>query len=324
MRWATLGIAVSACSSGSSGSGGAGQPDASSLSLAQFCEEFTDANAALLSRCLGGEANTWAMEVPPQYSCASLESAVKAGRVTYASAEAAACIAAYPSLSCSDFLIGPSVCSAPLSGTAESGAACFADGDCSGSNYCKGVGNGNSACQGKCAPLLAAGSACTMTEECVVGYTCSGEPPNLTCISERHPIASLGGSCAPVAPTGPAILCGPGLRCNRQTLTCATTANEGDACTPGEGMCVTFTYCDSSSKSCRPDPGSGGMCGSTPAGELMTCLPGLYCKLPSDISPIGTCVPLGGPGAACSGNFECASDSCDSQTGECSTPCTEE
>jgi len=316
-------LLVAACSSNSTSVGPA---DGASMSLGDFCAGFMTATAQLLSRCLGGAESTWAAELTAQFSCSSLAAAVAAGRVVYDPMEASACLAGYPILSCTDLLVGPPVCAAPLGGTVANGGTCLADGDCKGASYCSGVGNGNASCQGKCAPFIAAGQSCLSTEECATGYTCGGIPGSLTCISDRHPLANIGASCGAVAPTMPSIECAPGLSCHLATFVCATTVEEGGVCTAGEGLCETFTYCDSSSHTCKSDPGEGGVCGSAPSGELMRCLPGLYCKLPTDTSPTGTCATLGAGGAACTGDFECASDSCSSQstTGTCSTPCTQE
>jgi|SRR5580658_1697137 hypothetical protein len=317
-------LLIAACSSNSTSPG---PPDGASMSLGDFCAGFMTATAQSLSRCLGGAESTWTMEISAQFSCSSLAAAVAAGRVTYDPMEAGACLAAYPTLSCSDLLVGPTVCAAPLGGTVANGGACLADGDCKGASYCSGVGHGNASCQGKCAPYIAAGQPCLSTQECAVGFTCGGVPGSLTCISDRHPLANPGASCAaPASPNMPSIQCAPGLSCQLPSFACATTVQEGGACTPGERLCEFFTYCDSATQKCKSDSGEGGVCGSAPSGELMNCLPGLYCKLPSKTSPTGTCATLGAGGAACMGDFECASNSCSSQstTGTCSAPCTQE
>jgi Dickkopf N-terminal cysteine-rich region len=295
------------------------------MTLGAFCDAFMAANAAILSRCLGGDESLWASGIPAQYSCSALSAAVTAGRVLYDPTQAPACIGAYPELSCTDLLVGPTECDGPLAGTAKDGAACFGDGDCGGASYCGGIGHGQSACSGFCTPLLAAGATCTATQECAIGYTCGGAPM-LTCISDRHPLADEGKSCAPVMPTMPSIECAPGLSCSHATLTCAKTVEQGGACVPGEALCETFTYCDGASKTCKPYAGAGGTCGAATGGETMGCLPGFYCAMESPMSPTGACTALGKSGAPCTEGFECASASCGTPTnkGVCSTPCTEE
>ncbi len=333
----TVGLSLAACGShgaakdvdaGTKSPASDAPVDAPPLTLSEFCDGFMTANARLLSRCLSGSVTTWAAEVPAQYACPSLLAAEAAGRVTYDPTDAAACLAAYASLSCSDVLVGPMICNAPLSGTAANGASCFSDGDCGGSDYCLGAGSGNSACTGKCTPLLAAGAPCTSPEECVLGYACGGNAGSTTCISDIHPLANEGASCAPVAATLPSIQCAPGLRCSHTTKTCETTVLQGGTCTPGEGLCETFTYCDTPTSSCKGPAGQGGPCGSQADGETMECQPGLFCNLTSATSLTGTCTPLGGAGAPCAGGGACVSGTCNDQGdaggGACSTPCTEE
>jgi hypothetical protein len=299
-------------------------PDASMapMTLSAFCSAFMTANSAILARCLGGAASVWATEVPAQYSCASLEAAVAAGRVTYDGSQAASCLDAYPTLSCSDLLVGPPACTGPLGGTIANAAACFTDGDCGGADYCSGAAHGTAACQGTCAPLLAAGAACSASEECVSGFTCGGNPSSPTCISDVHPLANKGESCAALPPTMPSIQCAPGLSCELHTTVCEPTVADGAACTPGQGLCETFTYCDPTTMTCKAYAGSGGVCGTTPAQETMGCLPQTWCKMQSPMDPTGVCSPLGGAQAACSGDYQCISGACVREA--CTAPCTEE
>jgi hypothetical protein len=319
-----VGFGVVACSSSSAKST---DKDASSpgdvtigpMSIAEFCNAFITANNTLFSRCLGGPVSTWALELPPQYSCASLEAAVAAGRVKYVASQAASCLEAYPSLSCSDLYLGPMECFGPLGGTAANGAACLTDGDCGGSSYCSVL---DGSCQGTCAAALAAGASCPVLDSCVPGYICGGDSSSMTCISNVHPLANEGHSCAPVAATMPSIQCASGLTCSPHTSMCTKAVPEGAACTPGDELCAMFSYCDSSTMTCKAWVGAGETCGPTAAGEHIECLPQLFCKMATPTSPTGTCEPLGGAGASCAGGYECASDSC-SPSG-CSTPCTQE
>lgn len=293
------------------------------MDIATFCGAFRNATDALLSRCVGGSEAIWGEYFPP---CSALEAAVSAGRVTYQPSKVSACLVAFPSLSCSDLLIGPNACFGPLGGTVANGGPCYADGDCRGDSYCSGVGPGKSSCVGKCAKLLPGGAACTEMDSCAAGYLCGGVPTSMTCVSDVHPLADEGDSCAPVAPTKPSIFCAPGLSCNRQNFRCAPTGKLGGACTPGDALCETFTYCDSKTSKCVSDPGVGEVCGVSPAGELMRCLPRLYCKLPTPTSATGSCASLGGKGAACSADEQCTSETCNNGTGggACSAPCTAE
>ena len=161
----------------------------------------------------------------------------------------------------------------------------------------------------------------------MLGYACGGQAGSTSCISDIHPLASQGESCAAVAPTMPSIQCAPGLRCSHATSTCETTVAQGGTCTPGEGLCETFTYCDTPTSSCKGPAKQGGMCGSEADGETMECLPGLFCNLSSTTSLTGTCAPLSGAGAPCAGGVACISGTCANvgdAGGTCTTPCTEE
>jgi hypothetical protein len=322
--WAsTLAVAAAACSSSSgptihpNGDGG----DGGTMSIDEFCSAFMTANDVLLNRCVGGAVATWAEELPAQYSCPSLEAAVAAGRVKYQASMADSCLNAFPTLTCADLFIGPMTCDGPLAGTVANGASCFGDGDCDGASYCKGSGYGQSSCDGKCAPLIAAGAACTPIEECAIGYTCGSTG---ICISDIHPLASEGQSCAILPPTKPQIQCGPGLTCNHESFLCGPTVAAGGACVPGEGLCETFNFCDATTRKCVADPSEGGTCGLSSMGEIMECLPHLYCNLPSAMSETGTCSPLGASGDACTGNYQCVSGFCPVATDTCSAPCTQE
>jgi hypothetical protein len=316
----TLAVGAGACSSSSSKTTPPGG-DAATMSVSEFCNAFMTANNVLLNRCVGGAEATWAEELPAEYACPSLEAAVAAGRVAYHASLAESCLNAFPTLSCADLFVGPMTCEGPLAGTVANGATCFGDGDCSVSSYCRGSGYGQSSCEGKCAPLLAPGAACTPIEECAIGYTCS---TNGICITDIHPLASEGQSCALLPPTKPSIQCGPGLSCNHASFLCGPTVQLGGACVPGEGLCETFTFCDATTRKCVPDPSAGGTCGLSSMGEIMECLPHLYCNLPSAMSETGTCSALGASGDACTGNYQCVSGFCAVATDTCTAPCTQE
>lgn len=317
------------------GSGtGTGPGGGGSMSVSDFCNALLSADAMLASQCFGGAASEYLSEENALQgsggACGALEAAVTAGRITYDSDTAAACLSAYTSLSCADLAQGmlePAACSSTIAGTVAKGGSCFGDDDCAGTaSYCD-ITSATS-CTGKCAPKIAAGGTCSNTGgggECVTGYSCSSSGTGAAKCTKTAATktAAKGASCAITA--GNVVECAMGLLCNAKTQVCDAPVAEGDACTPGDDTCVAFTYCDATSKTCTADPTTGGKCG-IPTGQMeyIDCLGGTYCKMTSG-SESGVCAAPGGTGATCEGGQGCIGTctmAAGATTGTCTAPCT--
>ncbi len=212
-----------------------------------------------------------------------------------------------------------------------SGESCSSGRDCSPPLACVG---------GTCAPALAENTPCSQDTECVPGlacrsgaclaveeacsdtWTCGG---NASCVATRarvcEPAAALGedcsyaedclsgafcdgGVCAPLpgsgAPCADGVLCADGLACALATGTCGDVPGEGDPCALGvlgpfvceEGLACLGDVCGAL-------PTEGQTCGS----GTNDCADGLGCEFKTDGSNV--CVPVSGPGAACSNDSQC-------------------
>jgi hypothetical protein len=298
------------------------------LTVSTFCTSLLVAEAEAASRCIGGPSALWSLELGNNASgtsaiCTELASAVTAGRVSYDSSQAAACISALGTVDCATFAAGtlPTECTATLAGTVAAGGACHSNADCTSPNVCTGLGGTTGSCTGTCTAMLAAGASCTVGgTPCTTGNTCGGSPA--TCTTSPTP-RNLGETC--IYDTGmmaAAPPCRVGLACDLSTFACVTPVALGATCEPGHGTCVTFSYCDPTSKTCKQDPEVGGKCGTLTGEDPIVCIGPSYCKLATG-STAGTCVALGAGGAACTSGDECASGAC-SAAGSCTAVCAEE
>ena len=310
----------------SSGSGSASTSSTSSgpETPGSFCTKIVAAEAALISKCLSGPVSAWNAQLSVASPCTELNAAVTAGRVTFDEGEAAGCLAAYAQISCAAASSpAPSACAATLTGTVAAGGTCYGSVDCSGDSYCQGLGGATSVCMGTCAAKLASGATCTAGEQCVTGFACDG-----TCkaIPAAPTPAAAGATCGYSSTTKTITTCATGLSCDALTLKCVATINQGSPCTPGAGICETFTDCDPTSKTCKPYPGVGGDCGQAAGQDFINCAAGTYCDVVSGTAA-GKCAALLGTSAACVFGVECASGACsgtDGGMGTCYAACTQE
>jgi len=320
---------------GGTGSGkgsGSGTGTSGGSSVSSFCTQLLAADAALLSKCLGGPVSAWEAEIGTSNACSQVVAAVSAGRVTFDSTQAAACIGAYSGASCTDFSAAtePAACTATLKGTVADKSTCYNDIDCGATSYCSGLGGASASCTGTCAPRLAAAATCTSSDKCVTGYSCSsGAGGAMTCTASTTATpAALGATCGYDSKTSTFVSCGAGLACSSKTSTCVTQVATGAACTPGAGVCEPFSACDPTTKKCAAYPAAGGKCGEAAGQDPVACAPGSYCQPATGTPLVGTCATLGASGAACSSGTQCASGSCakhgDGGAGTCAAACTQE
>jgi hypothetical protein len=245
---------------------------------------------------------------------------VSGNRVTFDESSAASCISAYPSLTCTSSTAVPMACSAALSGAVAVGSTCQSGIDCATGSYCKVTAA--SPCSGTCTTDIAAGATCGLGDVCVSGYECTGK---CTAIPAPTGPASAGGACGYNTSTKVLTSCADGLACDLGTKVCVAVVAQGGACSDGAGVCAPFTYCDPTTKTCKPDPGVGGDCGAAAGQDVIFCAPGTYCDVTTGTA--GKCATLLGTGAACKNAGQCASGFCtatDGGTGMCLAACTEE
>lgn len=249
---------------------------------------------------------------------------ILAGRVSYNGNNVKACFDALANATCDKTdesgRVLPVQCSGFTHGTIAGGAACMANADCI-SGYCSGstqqtcsgtcvgdtapsttpAGLGescsslNSCIAGlycdhttfKCAPLKAAGEACTQTDgsECAYGLGCAGtttrtckalplvnEPcpdgvcrdDGVHCVSGTTPTCKAYGLAGAVCTTSTD--CSPYFPCDFTTTSpymCKKPPSVGEACTTGNTRCFEeHSYCDSTTLRCTAGKADGATCTS--------------------------------------------------------------
>ena len=204
-----------------------------------------------------------------QQTCVNALSAKGTG-TTAATIEA--CVAAYPSYTCTAFYedAPPTAC-VPPAGTLATGAACGASAQCA-STYCA---TGAYAVCGTCQPLPVAGAACQVDADC---------GRNLSCTKAAGSTTMTMGVCTAWIASGGACLtgtstCAPGLACVGDDVTTKTM-----------GMCATQGA--TVNAACDADRKTAANC----SGDL-----GLICVPAAKTSGVGTCqaITLAMPGQPC-------------------------
>ncbi len=139
--------------------GAKGYDAPSPTTVAAFCPDQLGAEAEHLSVCTGGPAAAWYADLTAGDTCTKIEAAVTAGRVKFDSSQTHACLEAYATFTCADGTSQgePSACKAALGGTVAQNGKCYADIDCSGSDYCGGIDEATGTCSGKCTARIRQG-----------------------------------------------------------------------------------------------------------------------------------------------------------------------
>ena len=227
-------------------------------------------------------------------------------RVAFDSGAASRCLDTLQAATCGSFFggFGSADCLGAATGLVMPGDACTSDLECAG-GYCTSLDEG---CAGKCVVWPAPGAACTSLEGCGSTASCDGQ---------SH-------TCKARLPAGSACLasndCQSGLRCATDAMgmngKCATYGTAGAPCSPGAVACAGGFYCDTASKTCKPQRERGAACTG-----LSDCKSGLGCvgHLPQMPGSMGTCGPLLDAGQACvPGSVGCPGDMpCDPATRTC-------
>jgi hypothetical protein len=277
---------------------------------------------------------------------ASLQQAVASGKVTYDGTKMQACLDRLSGAGCKLFTEREfAECVAASDGTIAEGGDCNFDFECKSPAFCKV----DAACPGKCAPLQAAGAACTDDDQCQSGLICTGPgtcekpsaagqscqnasatpcEPGLLCFG-GDPQAGTPGTCKTIAELFSADLgatcnladgpyCKPGLSCAVESVSATEIVTKcvaagTSACTISyPDMCPTGQYCK------HPDQDFNGTCTPLP-GDGQPCVSDTcvaYTRCES-----GTCRSLQDNGGTCQENDTCYSEAC--VAGKCAadTPC---
>jgi hypothetical protein len=133
------------------------------------------------------------------------------------------------------------------------------------------------------------------------GFTANTQPSTSpTCNQVLVGKIAVGQSCDPLVTT--LNLCVAGAYCNGgATPACTTYLSDGASCAMG-GRCLSTSYCDDVSETCKARPKSGQACSASAicdsTGTKLVCLPSMVCG------------PPGAEKAACTSNEQCLSGNC--------------
>jgi hypothetical protein len=229
-----------------------------------------------------------------------LPDAVHARRVTFDGTRVAACADAIRAAGCDVALRRMSVLCDYSRGTVASGGDCALDAECDSGLFCKT----DAACPGTCTPLLAAGAACTRSDDCWDGLACLDA--TRTCTKP----AKEGAACG----SGTGAVCGPGLVCSGATSTAsgrcvrirdAFSGKEGAACNLRDSVlceaglsCAILGVNDAGTDfvmRCEK-PGKGPSCHYALPSE---CPEGEFCETIDATGTDGACKPLPAEGDPC-------------------------
>jgi hypothetical protein len=316
------GTAAAGGGAGSSGSAGVGGDSGSGggagttggipieevppLYAAALCTALESCFGALYDELGGGEdCNQLLEKTIANGDFQSLQQAVESGKVTYDGTKMQACLDKLASSSCkvaSDR--EHAECIAAADGTVEQGGDCNFDFECKSPAFCQV----DLACPGKCAPLLAAKSACDRDDQCASGLVCT-DPG--TC---EQP-AGAGQSCqeGSATPCALGLLCIGGDPAGGTPGTCKApselfTAALGADCTLAGGPLCTLGL------SCAVESVTASGVTTKCVAESSTacsisvpdmCPTGQYCNIPAQQWQ-GTCAPLPTDGQPCTAGDDCA------------------
>lgn len=226
---------------------------------------------------------------------------VAEGKLTYDPAKAQACLDAYKALTCAGLTNpAPPACSEIFGGKGTAGSACTIGPECGADHYCKA----GSACPGVCTAKAAEGGACSESENCLAGLTCSSG----VCAKQ----VGVGAACDAKRECEPGTLCIAESAVKDAPTSCKRTSDLftvaiGDACDPTIGkFCGLDAACElqaigasGATFACAARYGSGKPC---KYGFPDGCPNDEYC--PTDFGakpPVleGVCTKAPAPGAPC-------------------------
>jgi hypothetical protein len=250
------------------------------------CAQVASTYCGTIDRCAGlylkvGYGDVATCEARLRIACADQLAAPGTG---YTPASVGACLTAVRAASCAD-LLDHHVTGCALAGMRADGQACGGDAQCT-SSHCKQ----DDVC-GQCAPLPAAGEACTENDDCALGMVCAGPDGKKRCATP----AAVGAACSASVPCTLGNFCKQGV--------CAKVAGPGEPCS-GEGSCdgLQALYCDEGAKTCRKAVlvAPGEPCGIVNGGYAI-CTGGGACAglNPNLLQLTGVCAAPAKDGEAC-------------------------
>jgi hypothetical protein len=288
LAFATVGISLALTLGCSSGSGG------STSSLDGFAQAYCSA----LKPCCAQAGLTMDTSL-----CAALVEAFSQGS-TYDPTTGQACLAAVQQESsaptfCSMVDTGIPACSqvfSSASGTVQGGQPCMQDSDCA-----KAPGGG-AFCFGQ---FTAADGGSAETQTCV--QTMTGKAGDGPCVGTVQGQGTLYSWSAPTPLPAQGFLCAnaDGLTCDGTTQKCVALSGAGEVCSL-DAECLPGDYCafNTTAGQCAARLADGASCASAEDG----CLTTSYCD-----GGTTTCKPQLATGSACATDQQCASGQCVNQ-----------
>jgi hypothetical protein len=306
---------------GTGGSGNTGGP----ISLMDFETGALAAACRLLVACGAAADQTTclaAVQSSPPYVLPTLQQDVSSGKVKYDGIQAAACLAAYGTIVCTQTwnagfqASGAPLCAKVFTGTIASGGTCFLNAECAPGAICSFQGSScdpsTQCCPGTCMPggatVALNGDCSDTTSTCVFGTYCDRSGATPLCLAQA---TTEGATCS----TGQ---CALPLFCDPVTGTCMKPAPSGATC--AFNSATDSVSCDDAREVCDPTTGTcvAPVAVNAPCTSTTLCPRSTYC----DAAGTGTCVAYLSAGASCaSSGARCLLDLlCDPITSTCVLP----
>jgi len=300
--------------------------------VSDYCTQYWTGLASRWAACERGSSAYYAAIYAPALRCHDMVQAVAAGRATYDSGHAGACLSHVETASCyalEDLLAGTSPqtdCLAAVAGKGAATTACYSNESCA-SGLCWGAPG---TCPSTCVTPLGQGGDCSSGLPCARGLSCDTfasstcQPrkaqtatcffdedcqPGLRCdysggaLGACQPRRTAGGACSVDADCATGYECGAGK-------TCVLREASGDACTQGTNACGPGLWCGSAtSGTCVDGPTVAQGCSSV-GGELRSCIGG-WCSsgtCTAWLAESATCSTV--PAGQCEPTAACVSSAC--------------
>ncbi|MDP2269223.1 MAG: hypothetical protein Q8K32_00750 [Archangium sp.] len=270
------------------------------IDLAQFCDAWADAYCDRESACgFLDAAQGMTCVARLKDLCSTWQRQVTAGVYGYEATEGAACVNATGNYNCTigrgisgaqinfSFGAGPAACDPLLTGIGIAGTPCTATADCAVGFTCEGSGT---ACR-VCTAIPTVGQACTGT---CFNSTCRAAGDGGTACVAWPQVGELCtgfGSCDPVTTRG----CAPAPTDGGARL-CLAKDTDGTAC--GMNQNCQSNYCNSGNRTDAGVRTCGPIATGRPCGSQADCEPTAYCD-GFTAATIGVCTARITLGAAC-------------------------
>jgi hypothetical protein len=285
-----LGLGLVA-SCGSSGGGLTIDQVCADLAQARCSKRMFCTNGAGITRTFGDMTTCLTRE---KLSCTNALAAPMTGNTP---SKLQACVAAYSTFSCADFLTNNPPAACIIAGPKPAGASCAFNGQCA-TTFC---GNEKISLCGRCGNEPTAGTSCTAT-------SCGRDKECVSSTLQCQPQGTSGASC------GAGLPCGPDLSCIGSTQTTPGTCM-ADNTTLGAPCSGTTQLCDGTkglycagtgaSRMCATIPyvAAGMACGTVSPGAFVGCAGGGNCYTTAGMlaqsGESGSCKAPAADGAPC-------------------------